>query len=371
MKNKLLKTAAVLGLAAMLTGTLGVPAKAVDLKADCSLSIELSQNALDEDDAPDVAEITYDLYQVADLLPQDGFDAFAFAPAEGLKLSHDISDYSVLQQIADGTTTWDWNDVAAEIASQVLTEDYAGEPVSVAASTQDGTAKFEGLLPGLYLLVPRGTDMAMADYVVPGEEEGDVLTTIANSDHYTYAFRPQLISLPTKSDADGDSRITSAASDGDWDYNPTINLKYTFTERYGNVRIIKDLQSYNNASPATFVFRVTATLKDETVYSNVFARTFTAVGTQEILIEEKIPIGAQITVEELANTAYDADSNTKTITLEGTAAAADGEAAIPTVEVTFTNDYNDSLIFGYGIENSFTYTNGQWSWARDGQTVNQ
>ena len=189
------------------------------------------------------------------------------------------------------------------------------------------------------------------------QEETARIATIAESDQYTYAFLPQLVSLPTKpADANG---VINTANPGEWIFDASVNLKPERLDRYGSLEIIKTLTEYETMGgtqeAATFVFEVTGRLGDNIVYSNVESITFTAAGRESVILDH-IPAMAQVTVTEV----YSGSSYELTVPGDRTAAI----AADDVVSVEFENEYDGRRTNGHGIKNQFVYDEdtGAWNW---------
>lgn len=172
-----------------------------------------------------------------------------------------------------------------------------------------------------------------------------VLDTV-KSPKYEYSFTPMIVSLPWSEYqyvGDGGSDV--------WQYDREAVLKPAQIRRYGDIKIIKTLDTYNAAQgDVTFVFDVTAKDGDEVVYSNVVSATFSAAGTQELLVSH-IPAEAIVTVREVYSGA-----NCQIVVSDDEAKSviAVDEAGAP-VSFTFVNRYDEEAKRGYGIENRFRY----------------
>lgn len=230
------------------------------------------------------------------------------------------------------------------------------------------------------------------------ETEGDptLLATIANSSRYQYTFTPQLISVPMKGNAESinengnlyvDENGEYMTSDvGRWVYNLEIYMKPQQLPRFGDLRIIKTLESHEVldapnitppadqeggedtripegehfealADPATFVFEITVTRTDAsgneedlTKYNRVESITFTATGEESVLIKG-IPADATVRVEEV----YSGSSYENTISPDGPVTI----VAEDVVEAHFSNRYDWHRRNGYGIKNQFSYQTGE------------
>ena len=185
-----------------------------------------------------------------------------------------------------------------------------------------------------------------------GMELGLYLVAVdpAKSPRYEYSFTPMVVSLPWS-----EYQYVGGDASDDWQYDRDVTLKPARIPRYGDVRILKTLTSYNaSQGDVTFVFDVTAQDPEtgEIVYSNVVSATFSGVGTQEILLEH-LPAQALVTVTEV----YSGANCQTTASDEGAKAVIAQEAGEVAEPVTFrfTNTYNEEAKSGYGVENRFRY----------------
>ena len=212
----------------------------------------------------------------------------------------------------------DW-DEAAETA-----EGYAAEADACGEITlTDGSGSLSGMTAGIYL----------------------VIVDDAETELYTYSAQTFFIAVPGE-------------QDGSWQYDVTATLKLERSPRYGSIRIVKTLSSYNSSlGDVTCVFPVEGTdASGNTVYSDVVSLTHSAAGTKEVLIEG-IPAGTTVTVTEVySGASYELQTET-----EQTAVIAADEI----VEVSFENAYDEKLVPGYGVTNHFDYDEDEgWLWSQ-------
>lgn len=197
---------------------------------------------------------------------------------------------------------------------------------------------------------------------VKTESGAENIATIANSKRYVYKFLPELISLPSKQVVDeAGNPVNTTAGNGDWIYNMDATLKPERAPRFGSLEIVKGLATYDQSTPAVFVFRVEAMLDGENVYSNVVTISFTEPGEQKVLIEKQIPVGAEVTVTEV----YSGASYEITSAQEQNATI----DAVDVASVTFTNDHSTTTHGGGGVNNHF-YNNGDGWNLTDPEPVN-
>ena len=304
------------------------------------------------------ADVVVDLYQVARAVKDSGQDTYHY------ELTGEYASLKLPDSPEEGAQpAASWEETAQQAAAIAL--DAASPCTPVSGSGESAGTKVGNLAPGLYLLVARGRNLTeLADYKIEIEqtdsltqEESKRIATIANSQQYTYAFLPQLVSLPTKeADANG---VINTANPGDWIFEASVNLKPERLDRYGSLEIVKTLSEYETMGgvqeSATFVFEVTGMLDDQVVYSNVESITFTAAG-QERVVLDRIPAMAQVTVREV----YSGSSYQLTVPGDRTATI----AADDVVSVEFENEYDGRRTNGHGIKNQFVYDEeaGAWHW---------
>lgn len=362
-------------LVVVLSMALALPfmSSAVDLSRKCKLTVSLTNNPELAEDLKE-AEVVIDVYQVARaiLLESGGaaYDAFRFE-GMGAYTGLALTDEPVKESWSD------WQAVAQEAACIVLgnlAENEVPDSLGwVATLERDEAGEYavSDLDAGLYLLIARGEGLTIDEYVTQlpeaQEEESGTerqegsIATVAYTDEYIYTFLPELVALPNKEAGPGN--LAGSADGGEWLYDFAIFMKPGREPRFGSLEIVKSLRTYEtvedadhpedeeggtelDAQRATFVFDVEATLRGRTVYSNVMSLTFDRPGEKRILIENKIPVGAEVTVTEV----YSGASYTMT--------AADWTtpnviSATELASVTFTNDYNRSHNSGHGIINHF------------------
>ena len=302
------------------------------------------------------ADVVVDLYQVARAVKTSGQDTYHY------ELTGEYASLKLPDSPEEGAQpAASWEETAQQAAAIAL--DAASPCTPVSGSGESAGTKVGNLAPGL--LVARGRNLTeLADYKIEIEqtdsltqEESKRIATIANSQQYTYAFLPQLVSLPTKeADANG---VINTANPGDWIFEASVNLKPERLDRYGSLEIVKTLSEYETMGgvqeSATFVFEVTGMLDDQVVYSNVESITFTAAG-QERVVLDRIPAMAQVTVREV----YSGSSYQLTVPGDRTATI----AADDVVSVEFENEYDGRRTNGHGIKNQFVYDEeaGAWHW---------
>lgn len=385
MKRKWLRILAVLGIALVFPLT-GSAEGLLDLGRACELTV----NAVDpgnrltpenQEFAEDLdsAGVVVDLYKVADAVKEEGFDSYRY------KLLDSFGNLEIRKDMNNE----EWH-LLAQQAAAIALEDNGGNVTSVVTGAPAGqpiTQEDSGsdLCAGLYLVIARGENVG--EYVMPvTDEDGrQGIATLAWSDEYVYTFAPELISLPgligndetgsgeepggsgpDTSHGDEDGGEVNRNSGYQWVYDPKVNLKPERALRFGSLEIVKVLSSYETEAwknqelvleeireNAVFVFGIEAELNGRNVYSDVLTVSFDEPG-RRVLLVEKLPVGAEVTVTELySGSGYSPEGEkTKTLTI----------IAKETVSAEFVNRYDGRHTGGHGITNQFTYdgTEGKW-----------
>lgn len=332
-------------------------AQAVNFDEKCSLTIAPVGEESEYVDDISEANVVVDIYKVADAVPVSGYDTYTYNFGGAYKELQDA--YANANERPDNDT---WKSMAQAAAKVVLGAGSTTELVKKGASIN---TKVDTAGCGLYLLIARGSDMEDAkEYMttVKTESGAENIATIANSKRYVYKFLPELISLPSKQVVDeAGNPVNTTAGNGDWIYNMGVTLKPERAPRFGSLEIVKGLTTYDQSTPAVFVFQVEAMLDGENVYSNVVTISFTEPGEQKVLIEKQIPVGARVTVTEV----YSGASYEITSAQEQNATI----DAVDVASVTFTNDHSTTTHGGGGVNNHF-YNNGDGWNLTDPEPVN-
>ncbi len=400
-----------MGLAAAVAFPQSARAEVINLDNPCAITLTLPESYVDNDKVNDGLDITIDVYQIASAQLLTGYDAYTFkttAAFTGLE--------SALKDLVDTDKAAPTVDDFAQSAAKLVrdTEAIAPDaqavfPTNASSVTidkylgKDG-AEGENLNPGLYLVLARGTKYTdKADQFGPTEEDSEALqksgqiVTVANSWKYHYAFKPMIVSLPTrdtvieypaegglgnlvfdKVDQDGNPVIALTSDPGNWVYEYSAELKPSRIIRRTSFRITKQLNTYESRQTTTFVFRINYTEPNGTEagipVSFVDSLVFTAAGRQ-YLEYDNIPVGTNVVVTEMYS-----GQNYVAVAHQGQTTNADGtvtdasltEIRIPAEEnvyngVVFENDYDRHDKGGGSIKNEFTYvegtegTAGQWT----------
>ena len=337
----------------------------LDLTKPCGMTVQPTGDDTQKADlaAEGTPAVVVDLYQVAGAEKTPGIDSYNYTLLDPYKAL--ATELENVRNAVDGAS---WAELSQKVMAIALTRtpDKAGQPVNM---------PIENLAPGLYLILARSEDLtAQENYVLEHkqivlDEQNKKTTkvtmvTLAHSALYDYTFAPQLISLPTKTEAvDESGQTVISTAYGAWVYTPTVVLKPEQNPRMGDLEIVKNLATYVGPEPATFVFQVEArwtnpkTGEQETVYSDVAVITFTEPGQKVKLIEGKIPVNAEVTVTESYSGAHYKVTTPKTQTVTIRAATQTDGQTIRT-QAVFTNDFDNTNTGGHGIVNHFTYTEG-------------
>ena len=304
-------------------------------KNDCKITVNFANNVYSAGTSTSFGEletlgVEVRLYRVASVDVSGDFTGIGkFSGVDLSGMSIDEDDNAVAEY---------WEDKASEVKGIV---DANASIEKFSKTTSAGEAIFTGLQTGLYLV--------------------DAQTKESTTN--VYNFKPYLIALP------GNNYNPSVAASSDaWVYEITVGLKPEKADRYGDIKIVKNLNIYNETiDGATFVFKVEASKTDvdtkesKPVYSDVVAIDFNAPGMKEVLISD-IPAGAKVTVTEVytgASYKLTSEASKETVII------ADGEPGAPAT-VDFSNTYDGYLNGGNGIVNSFIYSqdaegNAVWS----------
>ena len=317
-------------------------AEPVDFTRSISLGVaEYAEGHEFAEDFP-LADVVVDVYLVAEAAVQSGADAYGFILTDDFADVVDLDDMAAIEA----------QSAQAVAAMRAATAEGSGiEPVFTIA--YGGSVSSPELTQGLYLLVPHGADIT--DYV-----DGD--TTIAQSPVYEYHFEPQLVSIPTRVPDDGSSVVRTSDS-GAWVYDIAVTLKAERSERFGSLRIEKTVNGFDGL-PVTFVFSITEVDESGAAvpggYSNVAAIYYDGTAQSAYTVVTMIPAGINVVVEEIYSGArYD---NVTARLRQTVAIVADGAVSedTPMAVVSYVNDRNDNGNHGYGIENNFTFVQGEW-----------
>lgn len=322
--KKRIKTAGALTLAAItvlsaagLSSVYG--ALGVETDQKCTLTFTVDTEEFTE--LLDLAIPVY-VYKVADITEEAAYDTTGYADFGNLGL----------EKVSSTTTAEEWAQMA-EKAMETVEYKKIAPTADVKVTKPAGATESTGVI----------NDLDTGMYLVQAET--------VQTNEYTYDFTPYLVSLPN-------NYYSKENPDDTWRYNVTTGMKPQQTQRYGDLKIVKDLTEYNaSLKDALFVFQVEGTRDGKKVYSDVVSIKFNQAGEKSVLVKH-LPAGTKVTVKEVyAGGSYSntsGDTQEKEIVAEG---STDNPAS-----VSFTNTYNGKLIPGTGIVNHIEIENGNWDW---------
>ena len=155
--------------------------------------------------------------------------------------------------------------------------------------------------------------------------------------------------------------VSSENTSGTIVSNQTANVKFTnkYTEvLFADLIIEKELDTWENGSPVTFIFDVVVENNGEVIYADVHSLTYNGPGKKRIVIKD-LPKGANVTVKEVYAGAGYKITGDATCTLVIDPDKLENKAS-------FTNTYDNKRKRGYGAQNTFTTEDGDtWTWVSD------
>ena len=349
-RNKAIRItlAALMGLA-VVSGMPKSIVEAVDLTKTTSVTVNLAGESSEFlDDLYSAEGTVVDFYKIADAEELPHNDGYVYKdPVVDFGAGKDITDYGYLGEL-DAKA---WDELSLIAAKAVL------DPDSTVTAEKKTIEKFGesnaiDLAAGLWLAVPHNDDKVKIT--------ADNVTTHILTPRFEYVYKPQLFTLPTKDDLNGDGKIMSSEEDGEWLEKVAITLKPEQKERFIKIVIQKSVQSYEQTTPASFVFEIeayedkaAADAKDLTkrMYDNYVGLTVAMNHFTDKAEFTDIPGGTYVVVTEI----YKGSSYKIT---EGTSDVIEKDLAIITEETGDPLfDFNDSYIpdhkSGYGINNHF------------------
>ena len=299
-------------------------------------------------------DLVVDLYKIADIEWDGSIGRYLFssdingivdifASSEAFQQKENTDSYYVKMSYSDGDDNGKLADALSEIADEAADVLFRGsadpetpQMVPVNSTSEESSTAERGLYLGV--VRPEGKS-DQVDYL---DTDGDTVRSFANSATMVYTFDPILIPM-TNTDFE------------------EINLKYASDVRLGDLKIVKELLTFVEGSPVTFVFYIHAELDGQQVYDDYESLTFAGADTNSVTILGKIPMGASVTVEEsyegttyqLVDTEYSSGEDDFVIV------PPDEDGNIATV--TFTNDFRESNIKGYGVRNEYTVVEEQYT----------
>lgn len=306
MKLSRLKRANLIALAAVavlavagLDAYLVKAAKEIDMEKDATITVQIGGNEYNDFNTHYEGIVDVDFYKIADYTSTGAFvldNDFAGAEIDLSVMENSPTVEDIQTSIVD----------KAQLASDGMEPDFT---LSLDRSTADSVTS-DALDKGLYLYIPRPCD----------------------NDRYSYEFISYVVATPTS------KYVEKGDGSDEWEYDATVTLKPAETQRLGDLKIVKTLDSYNTSmQTASFVYEVKAELDGEIVFNNVYAIDFDTVGTKSVEIKD-LPATAKVTVTEVysgASYSVVGDGAT-TVTVE----------ADKFVEANFVNTYDGKLNVG-------------------------
>ena len=277
----------------------------INLETKCSVTVGASSST-DQDFIDDIAKanVMIDYYLVATAKEKKGYNGYTFETVETFENDVTIPD-NIDQEY--GSDDWEnawknsWREQAAMAAGVIKAAIDAKNPITPTRTAAAGT-EVSGLDAGLYLLIARGDNVE--DYFEMTKGDDPNLVSVAYTTRYKYSFLPEMVAMPTKApNKDGivttDDSLDANGNERPWLYTATVNMKPERETRFGSLKIVKDLLVYEDHDPATFVFNLDAYVDGKLYFSNVYTLTFTSACEEYVLIEDVLPVGAEVTVSEI------------------------------------------------------------------------
>jgi len=283
-------------------------------------------------------------------------DGSIFASHFDKKLEIELYKIAKLDELGNASLTADFDDGTIDLSALKRTEDYKPDVATI---------KEKIVKPAIELAISKEPvdkiELDRSDEQSQNKDKASVelqegagiylfIPKTVSDDKYTYDFTPYIIYAPTS-----DYLVYGEGSD-EWNYESVFTLKSEASQLYGNLRIKKNLDKFNqNLQSQSFVYTVKAELDGKTVLNSVYKIDFNGAGNGERLIE-KIPAQASVTVtESYSGSSYvSADGNT----VQTTTIVAGQEK-----EVEFKNTYNGkNIIGGIAAENRFVVEDGVTYW---------
>ena len=390
----------------------------LDLTRKVTLTIEPSGSVDIKNDLSANAVFVYDVYKIADAeLDQtaDGitYSSFHFVidengPFGSLKSEMPLG-YDDLPKIdpETGSVQGDatlWRQYAQK-AGEYAVNNLSSVSGALKTVTPGSTVELDA---GLYLVLARSNNDPSDPAVLPDKTDyakwdessspKTLVGTQVRSTEYLYTFQPELVALPfpEANIPSGDGADPVSTAGGHWEYSVTAVLKPGRELRYDSLKVVKNLEIYNDTTntaqiePVSFVFRVevekTRTETDtggntsevkEFEFEDIIMFTFTAPGEKSCLYEDMFPVGASVTVTEVYTGAgYVNNSPVVVNTFDLPGNDLNGkpleilppESADAPATATFKDECKNELIHGYGVLNQYSYENGNWTTVNTGDS---
>ncbi|MBO4919673.1 MAG: BspA family leucine-rich repeat surface protein, partial [Erysipelotrichaceae bacterium] len=143
--------------------------------------------------------------------------------------------------------------------------------------------------------------------------------------------------------------------------NETAKIRFTNKHTvvlFGDLVIEKELDTWEDGSPVTFIFDVVVEKNGEIILADVYSLTYDGPGKKRIEIKD-LPSDANVTVKEVYVGAGYKLSTDATVNV-----VIDPDR--PENLASFTNTYDNKRKRGYGAQNTFTTEDGEtWTWISD------
>lgn len=206
----------------------------LDLSALCSITFNISEHP-ELFDAEGNPLVVADLYRVADAVPVENANAFAFQFCEPYS-------YCDLPNPGDAG-------VNAETFAQMATQatlDSGAQP----DETVEGGQKAGDLAAGLYLVLIHAPNVHIEEYIanVGGKLVTAVTTATDGNMTRQLLFKPVLVTVPSKPMDDPDGTVNTA-SPGEWIYDQTFTPKPETNEYSEKNLILHKVDEYGNKLP--------------------------------------------------------------------------------------------------------------------------
>ena len=330
---------------------------------DAAITVSMADTDAKKEALKGARNVVVDLYLVAPAVKQEKSDGFTLEPEPAAT----FQDLEIPQE--GNASVWealakDALDKALKGGSPVAQMKYDvwnGEEFTFRVEGSDqASAAAKTLKPGLYLAAAH-TDMPVTEYGVPDEDaegaEKPYKATIVQTANKSFAFSPSLVTVPVRTDGEGNlidlSQTYKTSDPGEWTYAVKVNLKPEPENREGSISITKTLQRFDEAEPATFVFEVTVTPPEGEgePYSMVKSIVLSTAGVSDPVVIDHLLAGSVIEVKEIyAGSRYKQEGSVVITDPEG--GSSNIVVADETLGFSFKNDYGDNDRGGGSVKNT-------------------
>ena len=207
-----------------------------------------------------------------------------------------------------------------------------------------------------------GTEAEGGETTEAGAEKskGTITWTVdlADGESVTVSFK---VTVDTVSEEGLNLKNEAKVRIGENEY--TSNEVTNEVELFGDLKIVKTLNTFAGPEIASFVFEIRWNDLQGNEQIRYAMLSFDSEGTHEYVLKREIPVGTQVTVEEVdTGMQYTFVESTQTATI-----VADQNASAPAT-VEFTNNH-DNPGGGHGAVNRFTRGANDWTWNRLDESV--